>query len=97
MDKDKFYEWAFVIIFLLLFFGVSVSIVKMTSLYIENSTKEHKFHYNDQVNIINGFNKGSSGKIISYNEITDEYQVYLDNHIIASCLVKDNEIELKNE
>lgn len=96
MDKDKSYEWVFGIIFLLLFFSVSFSIVKITSLYIED-TKEHKFHYDDKVNIIKGFNKGSSGKIISYNERTDEYQVYLDNHIMASCLVKDNEIELKNE
>lgn len=55
--------------------------------------KEHKFKFNDTVEVIDGFYKGSVGTVISYNEYDDKYQVYFG--FASSCKVKEKEIILK--
>lgn len=62
--------------------------------------KQHKFHYQDEVVIINGFYKGLSGDIIGYSEIDDTYIVLTDDPLgffTEKFFVKDNDLKLKNK
>lgn len=98
-NKDHELILAFILGFIV--FGVGSLFIKNNNIpkqLIEQpkTTKQHKFHYDDNVIIIDGFNKGASGKIIAYYENSDKYQVYLNDHIMSSCLVNENEIKFKN-
>lgn len=67
---------------------------------VEPLVKQHKFHYNDDIVIIDGFYKGLSGTIVGYLEYTDEYSVLIQKDPLGpfekGLFVKDTEIQIKN-